>query len=614
MNPQANATRPNRRLPFRWILLTAVLLGLTVLARPYFKKSAPACPTLPKDPEKSLLAAIRQGDHDAVQFLLQAGVGAETRDEIQDTALMQAVLNSDAAMMRLLLQHSADVNARGVYDVTVLLRAVHDPKKVEILLDHGARVDRRAMVLAAMTSGSRDTLELLSRHGGSVNSEVGGYTPLMAAAYSDDLAAAAWLVDHGRRPRQTAPRPRRRPERPLPGTRRRRRLSDAAPERRLARPRRLPETAARAQRRPERPGRPLRPLAPPLRRHHRQRRNGKSSPHPWRRRRRPRLAGRRRSRLGPTPWRHVHHRKSVAASLPPLQQSGRAITRTRNCITCHQHSLVAMTVGLARKRGFTVNEDIATTERAHVKAKLEQKIPTLLIGADLDPTLAAYTLAAFEAEDQPPSKLTDALVHYLVLHQRLDGSWRPEAYRPPEDGSPFLFTALAVRGLKTFAPKGRDLEITDRLTRARRWLREAKPRETVDAVFQLLGLKWSSAPAEEIQRAAESLLRQQRPDGGWAQLPTLPSDAYATGQVLYALHEAGSAAFDPSVPQRGVDFLLKSQLADGTWFVPTRCFPALEFSKSGFPHGRSQFISAAATCWAAMALIQTTPPRDPVTD
>jgi hypothetical protein len=29
----------------------------------------------------------------------------------------------------------------------------------------------------------------------------------------------------------------------------------------------------------------------------------------------------------------------------------------------------------------------------------------------------------------------------------------------------------------------------------------------------------------------------------------------------------------------------------------------VEYSKSGFPHGRSQFISAAATCWSTMALI-----------
>jgi hypothetical protein len=27
------------------------------------------------------------------------------------------------------------------------------------------------------------------------------------------------------------------------------------------------------------------------------------------------------------------------------------------------------------------------------------------------------------------------------------------------------------------------------------------------------------------------------------------------------------------------------------------------YFESGFPHGRSQFISCAATCWATMALV-----------
>src|SRR5207247_5569973 len=94
---------------------------------------------------------------------------------------------------------------------------------------------------------------------------------------------------------------------------------------------------------------------------------------------------------------------------------------------------------------------------------------------------------------------------------------------------------------------------------------------------------------------------------GWPQLPTLASDAYATGLALYALHEGGGLAVDHPAYQRGVEFLLRTQLADGSWFVASRSFPIVEYSKSGFPHGRSQFISASATCWATMALTLTTP-------
>jgi len=39
--------------------------------------------------------------------------------------------------------------------------------------------------------------------------------------------------------------------------------------------------------------------------------------------------------------------------------------------------------------------------------------------------------------------------------------------------------------------------------------------------------------------AAEQLISSRHADGGWAQLDTLASDAYATGQALYALDVAG---------------------------------------------------------------------------
>ena len=58
---------------------------------------------------------------------------------------------------------------------------------------------------------------------------------------------------------------------------------------------------------------------------------------------------------------------------------------------------------------------------------------------------------------------------------------------------------------------------------------------------------------------------------------------------------------DP-VYQKGVRFLLGTQLEDGSWYVRTRAVPVQPYFDSEFPHGRDQFISAAATNWATMAL------------
>jgi squalene cyclase len=61
--------------------------------------------------------------------------------------------------------------------------------------------------------------------------------------------------------------------------------------------------------------------------------------------------------------------------------------------------------------------------------------------------------------------------------------------------------------------------------------------------------------------------------------------------------------------KRGVDFLLKTQYADGSWFVRSRAVPLQPHFESGFPHRRDQFISAAATNWATQALIAAARPR-----
>ena len=100
----------------------------------------------------------------------------------------------------------------------------------------------------------------------------------------------------------------------------------------------------------------------------------------------------------------------------------------------------------------------------------------------------------------------------------------------------------------------------------------------------------------------------QRADGGWSQLPHIESDAYATGQVLYALNTAGGMSATDPVYQKGVDYLLRTQAADGTWHVKSRAIWLQPYFESGFPYGKDQFISTAGTAWAAMALAAAQPP------
>jgi len=128
-----------------------------------------------------------------------------------------------------------------------------------------------------------------------------------------------------------------------------------------------------------------------------------------------------------------------------------------------------------------------------------------------------------------------------------------------------------------------------------------------ERAMRLLGLAWSNAEAKVTATAAADLTSQQRPDGGWSQLATVETDAYATGLALYALNQAGIIAGNP-VYQKGIAYLLRTQLADGTWQVRTRSNPVQPLKDSGFPHGRDQWISAAGTGWASIALSLSQPP------
>ena len=98
--------------------------------------------------------------------------------------------------------------------------------------------------------------------------------------------------------------------------------------------------------------------------------------------------------------------------------------------------------------------------------------------------------------------------------------------------------------------------------------------------------------------------RLQREDGGWAQTPYLPTDAYATGQSLYTLHELGQP-----VNTRGIQYLVQTQAPDGSWHVVSRTPKFQPYFESGFPYAGDQWISSAGTAWATMALAYNVRPQ-----
>jgi len=218
-------------------------------------------------------------------------------------------------------------------------------------------------------------------------------------------------------------------------------------------------------------------------------------------------------------------------------------------------------------------------------------------------------LLTLELAGHKPDDVTEAVVDYLLKFPGKSDHWRSGSGRPPSEASQFTPTYLALRGLRVWGTAKHKDEIGKKIEPARGWILKTPAKDTEDRVFRLLALKESGADQTALSAAAWDLMRTQRDDGGWGQLDGMESDAYATGSALVALHEAGDLKVHHPAYRAGVAFLVKSQAADGTWWVKSRSNPFQPYYESGFPYGKNQFISIAASGWATTALILACEPR-----
>src|SRR5467141_188879 len=617
-----------------------------------------------------LLVAIRNGDHAQVQKLLGSGADVNAVDSTGTTALMHSVIESDVKMMSLLIDHGANVNAKNDLASTALMYAATNLAKTRVLLDAGADAKAKGknnatpMSVAVTTFGSTPVLKLLVSKGAEPEPRL-----LTGAAAVGDLEAIQFLFSTGMPPgdrtgaaisaaigarcqacarllvEKGAPANGVRPNGTLStqiGSTMGGVLNDTAKRAMPELSQFLLDHGASLESR-DREGFTLlmQAVLSMEARADRERMvewllskgvdpnatndrgetayqlaarmgiastvellakaGAKAVKEEW-----PRPAGG-----------ALSAEAAVKKILPLIETSGEAVFKSRACVSCHNNSLPAMTVSLARQKGFVVNEEQAKKELAYAVATdtpyLEPMRTGSTIGGGSD-TLG-YTLMGMAAAGHPADALTDAHVHYLSIYQFPDGAWRTTSYRPPEEYGPFTTTAVALRAIRLYSIPGRREEFEERLTRAKRWLLSAKADSTEERSMQLNALADAGASPSERAPFVKALKAAQAQDGSWSVLPGNPGEAYATGEALCALHVSGEVpTIDPTY-QKGVHWLLRNQLTDGSWFMPTRAVPVQPHTfESGFPHGWHQFASIGASSWATMALLFTLPDRPPAKD
>ena len=503
-----------------------------------------------------IVAASQFGSGKVVKLLLDRGAKAAAAASNRTTALRQAASVGDAEVMRMLISRGADLKADAAAALTQALLL-----KCAACVDMVIRaVDRQGLSAALATMarwGDPDAMRLLLDRGADVDAKDGdGRTALMLAANSDSLSldVVKILIDRGADVDAHTP------------------SGQTAAGFAALRGGPIADALAKAGAKPAAKSTAAAPI--------------------------------------PKPGNSV--RTAVQKSIPLLQQADVTFLRKSGCVSCHNNTLTAMTMALARTNRFTVDENIASQQLKKIAAYIETWRESALRGIGIPGAqdTVSYILIGMGAENHPPDAATDALAHYLRARQLSDGRWRVQAHRPPIESSDFEVTATSMRALQLYGPKPQRAEYDKSVQLAAAWLTKARAATTEDRAFQLLGLRWAGVDKETVQKIAQELLRQQRSDGGWAPLPTSPmqSDAYATGQALVALSEAGALAVTSPAYKRGIQFLLDTQLDDGSWHVRTRALPIQPYFESDFPHGDDQWISAAATNWATMALAAAAQP------
>lgn len=309
---------------------------------------------------------------------------------------------------------------------------------------------------------------------------------------------------------------------------------------------------------------------------------------------------------------------ALAQSLILMQRSMKTFGQKTACLSCHHEGVARMATALAGTRGFKIDPELQKAQAGrlggatgamlplHAQALKNPEAMKQIPLIEMNEVSSGYSwlLSGMAAQNDKATAGTSAMASVLGRQQAPQGHWTFSLPRLPMQSSPFTLTALSIRSMNAYAPKA---ESDAANAKARAWMLNAPAATSDDLAFRLLGLKWAGATVAERQKSVEELLAKQLPDGGWAQMPGMPSDAYATGQALYALQAGGGVvATNPRV-KKGLQFLLRTQDDDGSWFVSKRAIPANNYFDSDFPHGESQYSSFNATTWAVMALLEGLP-------
>ena len=146
-------------------------------------------------------------------------------------------------------------------------------------------------------------------------------------------------------------------------------------------------------------------------------------------------------------------KKAINKSLPLLQTTSHAfLENAGGCQSCHHQDLTAVSLSLAKEKGFQINEASLNEIFDSIQQVIRSRKPALMQNDDPIAIVmsSGYELWALWANHYKTNKHIEMLVKNLMQRQTGDGSWVSPNPRPPLEFYSFSATALMVAAIQYY--------------------------------------------------------------------------------------------------------------------------------------------------------------------
>jgi hypothetical protein len=267
------------------------------------------------------------------------------------------------------------------------------------------------------------------------------------------------------------------------------------------------------------------------------------------------------------------------------------------CVSCHHVAFALWSHREAQRAAVSFDGSglDALEQRAHRYVADRPSKP--------EPVPASQLLLGRErlpAPGRPPDARWTALLRGLVDQQEKDGHWQARgqfsSQRRPSEESDAVATMWILAAFGSF--QRLDADTLAARGRAYAWLQQQPEGVSNEWLAARLLVERQLGASGAAQRLRDRLVREQRADGGWSWVAGEPSNAFSSGQTLYALAAAGVGADHPAL-RRGVAYLLAAQNGDGTWSVDSKLTSRKDGKKIRY------IYEYWGTAWAVIGLART---------